>query len=47
MNEANVVLSANASEMTIEAIKTQIEPQINNLLINIVKCNKHKTSMKT
>ena len=37
MNEANVVLSANASEMTIEAIKTQIEPQINNLLINIVK----------
>ena len=37
MNEANVVLSANASEMTIEAIKTQIEPQINNLLINIVR----------
>ena len=37
MNEANVVLSANASEMTIEAIKTQIEPQINRLLLNIVK----------
>lgn len=37
MNEANIVLSANASEMTIEAIKTQIEPQINNLLINIVR----------
>lgn len=37
MNEANVILSANASEMTIEAIKTQIEPQINNLLVNIVK----------
>ena len=37
MNEANIVLSANASEMTIEAIKTQIEPQINRLLLNIVK----------
>lgn len=37
MNEANVVLSANASEMTIEAIKTQIEPQINRLLLNVVK----------
>ena len=37
MNEANVVLSANASEMTIEAIKTQIEPQINNLLLNIIR----------
>lgn len=37
MNEANVILSANASEMTIEAIKTQIEPQINRLLLNIVK----------
>jgi hypothetical protein len=31
MNKENVDLSANASEMTIEAIKTQIEPQINNL----------------
>jgi hypothetical protein len=37
MNQANVVLSANASEMKIEAIKTQIEPQINKLLINIIK----------
>ena len=37
MNEANVVLSANASEMTIEAIKTQIEPQINRLLLNVVR----------
>lgn len=37
MNEANIVLSANASEMTIEAIKTQIEPQINRLLQNVVK----------
>jgi len=37
MNTANVELSANASEMTIEAIKTQIEPQINNLLLNIYK----------
>ena len=37
MNEANVILSANASEMTIEAIKTQIEPQINNLLLNIIR----------
>lgn len=37
MNQANVDLSANASEMTIEAIKTQIEPQINNLLLNIYK----------
>ena len=37
MNEANVMLSANASEMTIEAIKTQIEPQINKLLLNVVK----------
>ena len=37
MNKTNVDLSANASEMTIEAIKTQIEPQINNLLLNIYK----------
>lgn len=37
MNKDNVDLSANASEMTIEAIKTQIEPQINNLLLNIYK----------
>lgn len=37
MNEANVDLSANASEMTIEAIKTQITNQINKLFENIVK----------
>lgn len=37
INEANIVLSANASEMTIEAIKTQIEPQINRLLLNVIK----------
>jgi hypothetical protein len=37
MNQANIVLSANASEMTIEAIKTQIEPQINRLLLNVIK----------
>ena len=37
MNTANVDLSANASEMTIEAIKKQIEPQINKLIENIVK----------
>ena len=37
INEANIILSANASEMTIEAIKTQIEPQINRLLQNVVK----------
>ena len=36
-NVASVDLSGNASEMTIEAIKKQIEPQINKLLINIVK----------
>ncbi len=37
MNTANIDLSANASEMTIEAIKKQIEPQINKLIENIVK----------
>ena len=37
MNEANIVLSANASEMTIEAIKTQIEPQINRLILNVIR----------
>ena len=37
MNTANVDLSANASEMTIEAIKKQLEPQINRLIENIVK----------
>lgn len=37
MNEANVLLSANASEMTVETVKTQIESQINRLLLNVVK----------
>lgn len=37
MNTANVDLSSNNSEMTVEAIKTQIEPQINNLIENIIK----------
>ena len=36
-NVASVDLSGNASEMTIEAIKKQIEPQINKLIANIVK----------
>ena len=36
-NTASIDLNANASEMTIEAIKTQIEPQINRLLENIAK----------
>lgn len=37
MNVDNVNLSKNASDMTVEAIKTQIEPQINKLIENIVK----------
>ena len=37
MNVANVELSANASEMMIEAIKTQIASQIDNLIENIVR----------
>ena len=37
MNIANIDLSASASEMTVEAIKKQIEPQINKLIENIVK----------
>ena len=37
INTANVDLSANASEMTIEAIKRQIEPQINRLIENIIR----------
>ena len=36
-NVASVDLSMNTTEMTIEAIKKQIEPQINHLLENIVK----------
>ena len=36
-NTASIDMNANASDMTIEAIKTQIEPQINKLLENIAK----------
>lgn len=36
-NVASVDLSMNLSEMTIEAIKKQIEPQVNHLLENIIK----------
>ena len=36
-NVASIDLNANITEMTIEAIKKQIEPQINNLIENIVK----------
>lgn len=36
-NVDSVDLSKNNSDMTVEAIKTQIEPQINHLLENIVK----------
>ena len=36
-NVASVDLSMNLSEMTIEAIKKQIEPQVNHLIENIVK----------
>ena len=37
MNTANIDLSANASEMTIEAIKRQLEPQINRLIENVIR----------
>lgn len=36
-NVASVDLNANITEMTIEAIKKQLEPQVNNLIENIVK----------
>lgn len=36
-NTTSIELNANLTEMTIEAIKKQIEPQINNLIENIVK----------
>lgn len=36
-NKDSIDLSKNNSDMTVEAIKTQIEPQINRLLENIVK----------
>lgn len=37
MNVLNVDLSANNSEMTVEAIKRQLEPQINRLIENIIR----------
>jgi hypothetical protein len=37
LNVANIDLNMNLTEMTIEAIKKQIEPQVNHLLENIVK----------
>lgn len=36
-NVANIDLSKNASDMTVEAVKTQIEPQLNKLFENIIK----------
>lgn len=36
MNTANVDVSKNASDMTVEAIKTQITPQVNKLIENVV-----------
>ena len=36
-NVASIDLNANLTEMTIEAIKKQIEPQVNTLIMNIVK----------
>ena len=36
-NVDSIDLSKNNSDMTVEAIKTQIEPQINHLIENIVK----------
>ena len=37
INTANIDLSANTSEMTVEAIKRQLEPQINRLIENIIR----------
>lgn len=36
-NVANIDLNANTTEMTIEAIKKQVEPQINHLIENIIR----------
>lgn len=36
-NVASIDLSMNSTEMTIEAIKKQLEPQINHLIVNIIK----------
>lgn len=41
-NVASIDLNANLTEMTIEAIKRQLEPQINNLMENIVKLQKNQ-----
>ena len=35
-NVASIDLNANITEMTVEAIKRQLEPQINNLIKNII-----------
>lgn len=45
-NVDSVDLSKNNSDMTIEAIKTQIEPQINHLLENIVKAQQSQGIVK-
>ena len=45
-NVASVDLSMNLTEMTIEAIKKQIEPQINNLIENIIKLQEAKKIQK-
>lgn len=37
-NKDSVDLNKNNSDMTIEAIKNQIEPQINELIANVVRC---------
>lgn len=42
MNVDNVDLSKNASDMTVEAIKTQIEPQVNKLFENIIKLQQNQ-----
>lgn len=39
-NKASIDMNANTTEMTIEAIKKQIEPQINRLIENIVRLQK-------
>jgi hypothetical protein len=41
-NVASVDLSMNTTEMTIEAIKKQIEPQVNKLIENIIKLQEAK-----
>ena len=42
---ANVDLSANASEMTIESIKVQITNQLNRLFENIVKLQRSQADV--